>query len=135
MTVSMQLKENKKQGDRMNQLSNCRLQRQSFLDTERKLRNQHNDLINAILSYIHSTIPVPLCQNYFILNINCSIPGIKEKDLQTREERNWYLVLNAHLNINFPKESWTRVYTDGSTEDSRKMEELEYNISSIPTEI
>ena len=135
MTVSMQLKENKNKEDRMNQLSNSRLQTQSFLDTERKLRNQHNDLINAILRYIHSTIPVPLCQNYFILNINCSIPGIKEKDLQTREERNWYLVLNAHLNINFPKESWTRVYTDGSTEDSRKMEELEYNISSILTEI
>ena len=89
MTVSMQLKENKKnKEDRMNQLSNSRLQTQSFLDTERKLRNQHNDLINAILSYIHSTIPVPLCQNYFILNINCSIPGTKENDLQTREERN-----------------------------------------------
>ena len=104
--------------ERMNQLSNCRLQRQSFLDTERKLRNQHSDLINAIPSDINSTIPVPLCQNHFIMNINCSIPGIKEKASQTRDERNWYT--NAHLNINFPKESWTRVYTDGSTEDSSK---------------
>ena len=52
------------------------------------------------------------------MNINCSIPGLKAKAVQTKEERKWYT--NVHLNENFPKESWIRIYTDGSAEDASK---------------
>ena len=33
-------------------------------------------------------------------------------------KKQWYI--NAHLNENFPKKSWTMAYTNGSTEDSSK---------------
>ena len=83
-----------------------------------KLRNQYPDITKVTPSDMHSTIPVPLCQNHFIMNINCSIPGLKAKAVQTKEEIKWYT--NVHLNENFPKESRIRIYTDGSVENASK---------------
>ena len=47
---------------------------------------------------------------------NMKIPGIKDKRLQTPEERRD--ITDAFLNIHYPCDSWTRVYTDGSAEDA-----------------
>ena len=44
------------------------------------------------------------------------IPGIEDKRLQTPEERRG--ITDAFLNIHYPCDSWTRVYTDGSAEDA-----------------
>ena len=82
-----------------------------------KLRNQHLDFSKVTPNdIIHSTIPVLLCQNHFIMNINCSFPGLTANTVQTKEERKLYT--NVNLNENFPKESYTIIYIDGSAEDS-----------------
>ena len=44
------------------------------------------------------------------------IPGIEDKRLQTPKERRG--ITDAFLNIHYPCDSWTRVYTDGCAEDA-----------------
>ena len=104
--------------DRMTELSSKRLQRQSFLDAERSLRIHHPSLANSIPSDIPAVISVPVWKENSIPDINCNVPGIKSKASQTKEERKLYA--NMHLNEIFPKEIWTRIYTDGSAEDATK---------------
>ena len=42
--------------------------------------------------------------------------NIEDKKLQTPEERRG--ITDASLNIHYPCDSWTQVYTDGSAEDA-----------------
>ena len=62
---------------------------------------------------------MPICPRWkseALPNINMEIPGIEDKRLQTPEERRG--ITDAFLNIHYPCDSWTRVYTDGSAEDA-----------------
>ena len=45
-----------------------------------------------------------------------TIQGIEDKRLQTPEEKRD--ITDVFLNIHYPCDSWTRVYTDGSAEDA-----------------
>ena len=63
---------------------------------------------------------MPICpppwKSEALSNINMKIPGIEDKRLQTPEERRD--ITDAFLNIHYPCDSWTRVYTDSSAEDA-----------------
>ena len=48
--------------------------------------------------------------------IRCTIPGVGQKDSQSGPERN--CLTQEYLETNYPKESWTLGYTDGSAENA-----------------
>ena len=62
---------------------------------------------------------MPIClpwKSDALPNINMKIPGIEDKRLHASEERRG--ITDAFLNIHYPCDSWTWVYTDGSAEDA-----------------
>ena len=95
----------------------CRLHKtNSFLHQAKELIKQNIDLHN------HTPIEIPTCLSFHpwkseaLPNFNTKIPSIADKRLQTPEERRD--ITDAFLNIHYPCDSWTRVYTDGSAEDA-----------------
>ena len=48
--------------------------------------------------------------------IQCTIPGVGQKDSQSGPERK--SLTQEYLETNYPKESWTHGYTDGSAENA-----------------
>ena len=48
--------------------------------------------------------------------IRCTIPGVGQKDSQSGPERK--SLTQEYLETNYPKESWTLGYTDGSAENA-----------------
>ena len=96
----------------------CRcLKRKSFLHQTKELIKQntvlHNHTPKGIPTYLS---PPPPMEIRSPTKINMEIPDIEDKRLQTPEERRG--ITNAFLNIHYPCDSWTRVYTDGSAEDA-----------------
>ena len=48
--------------------------------------------------------------------IRCTFPGVGQKDSQSNPERK--SLTQEYLENNYPKESWTHRYTDGSAENA-----------------
>ena len=101
---------------RMGQPVCRRLKRNSFLHQAKELIKQNTDLHNHTPKEIPTCLSVPPWKSEALPNINMEIPGIEDKRLQTPEERRG--ITDAFLNIHYPCDSWTRVYTDGSAEDA-----------------
>ena len=101
---------------RMGQPVCRRLKRNSFLHQTKELIKQNTDLHNHTPKEIPTCLSVPPWKSEALPNINMEIPGIEDKRLQTPEERRG--ITDAFLNIHYPCDSWTRVYTDGSAEDA-----------------
>ena len=60
----------------------------------------------AVPAWNESTSPIILC----------TIPGVGQKDSQSGPERKY--LTQEYLETNYPKESWTHGYTDGSAENA-----------------
>ena len=101
---------------RMGQPVCRRLKRNSFLHQTKELIKQNTDLHNHTPKEIPTCLSVPPWKSEALPNINMEIPGIEDKRLQSPEERRG--ITDAFLNIHYPCDSWTRVYTDGSAEDA-----------------
>ena len=76
------------------------------------------DTLFKTIADLHNHTPkeIPTClsdtpwKSEALPNINMEIPGIEDKRLQTPGERRG--ITDAFLNIHYPCDSWTRVYTD-----------------------
>ena len=101
---------------RMGQPICRRLKRNSFLHQAKELIKQNTDLHNHTPKEIPTCLSVPPWKSEALPNTNMKIPGIEDKRLQTPEERRD--ITDAFLNKHYPCDCWTRVYTDGSTEDA-----------------
>ena len=102
--------------DRMSQPTKARLQRGSFIHKSRTLERQHQDILDHDPKEIPPCLAVPAWTEETPPNIQCSIPGIGPKDSQSGPERKSYTL--EHLQTQYPKQSWTHVYTDGSAEEA-----------------
>ena len=91
----------------------CR-RRNSFIHQAKELRKQNTDLYNHTPKEIPTCLSIPTWKSEALPNMNK--PGIEDKRLQTSEERRG--ITDAFLNIHYPCNSWTRVYTDCSVEDA-----------------
>ena len=101
---------------RMSQPVCKRLKRNSFFHQAKELIKQNTDLHNHTPTEIPTCLSVPPWKSEVLPYINMKISGVEDKRLQTPEERR--NIKDDFLNIDYPCDSWTRVYTDGSVEDT-----------------
>ena len=101
---------------RMGQPVCRRLKRNSFLHQVKEQIKQNIDVHDHTPKDLPTCLSVPAWKSEALPNIIMKIPGIEDKRLQTPEERRD--ITNAFLNIHYPCDPWTRVYTDGSAEDA-----------------
>jgi ribonuclease HI len=102
--------------ERMSQPTKGRLKRGSFIHQSRTLERHHTDLLDHDPREIPRCLAVPAWSEGTFPLIQCSIPGVGSKDSQSGPEKKSYTL--EHLQTQFPKESWTQVFTDGSAEDA-----------------
>jgi ribonuclease HI len=102
--------------DRLAQPTKARLKRGSFIHQSRILERRHQDIFDqdpkAIPQYLET---LAWKEDHFPL-IHCSVPCVGKKDTQSNAEKKAYTV--EHTNNQYPRHSWTRVYTDGSAEQA-----------------
>ena len=106
---------------RLSQPTKGRLKRGSFIHQSRILGRRQEDIpdhdpketpppppppCHAVRAWSESTSPI----------IRCTIPGVDQKDSQSGHERK--SPTQEYLKTNYPKESWTHGYTDGSAENA-----------------
>lgn len=99
---------------RMNERSECRLKRSSFVEKSRKCQAPlHTSERTTESLTLH---PNPIW-NYALPELKTNIPGIKPKaDSQSTLEKK--AISLEYLDEHYPEESWTRVFTDGSADEA-----------------
>ena len=102
--------------NRLSQPTKGRLKRGSFVHQSRMLERQHQDILDHDPKEIPQCLAVPAWSEETPALFKCSIPGVGPKDSQSGPERKSHTI--EHLQTHFPKESWTRIYTDGSAENA-----------------
>ena len=102
--------------ERLSQPTKGRLRRESFVHQSRKLERQHQDILEHDSREIPPCLAVPAWTEKTPTLIQCQIPGVGSKDSQTGPERKSYTL--DHLQTQYPTETWTHVYTDGSAEEA-----------------
>ena len=103
--------------DRMKQRTKNRLKRNSFIHEKNKLLQQHPDLQNHAPKETPRCLATPPWQGKRP-TFSTTIPNIQQKASQSGPERKAYT--SEYLDITYPKETWTRVYTDGSAEQATR---------------
>ena len=95
-----------------------RLKRGSFIHQALSLERRDQDILDHEPKEIPQFLKTPAWRTNQFPSINCSIPGVHSKGEQSSIELKHYTM--DHINTHFPQDRWTRVYTDGSTENSVK---------------
>ena len=98
---------------RMSQLNKQRLKRESFLRQTRALEKE-NDIDKQVPQDISGPLNTPPWKQKSPASIQLNVPGIESKQQQTEANRKLYTL--EHLDSQYPADSWTRVYTDGSAD-------------------
>ena len=102
---------------RMKQGTTNRLKRNSFNHEKDKLLQQHSDLQNHTPKEIPRCLATPPWQGKRPI-FSTKIPNITQKAFQNGQERKAYT--SEFLDERYPRETWIRVYTDGSAEQATK---------------
>ena len=101
---------------RLPQPTKGRLKRESFVHQSRMLEHQQEDILDHDPKEIPPCLVVPAWNGRTSPVIRCTIPGVGQKDSQSGPERK--SLTHEYLETNYPKESWTLGYTDGSAENA-----------------
>ena len=101
---------------RLSQPTKGRLKRKSFIDQSRILERRQEDILDDDPKEIPSCLAVPAWSEGTSPIIRCTILGIDQKDSQSGPERKSLTL--EYLETNYPNESWTHGYTDGSAENA-----------------
>ena len=97
--------------NRMSELNKSRLQRSSFLHKYKALAKNWPDLQQEPEQIPRVLLPPPWKTNDS-LRILTEIENIGPKSTQTQSERKE--ITTQYIQSNFPEDTWTRVFTDGS---------------------
>ena len=103
---------------RIKQGTKNRLKRNSFVHEKNKLIQQHPDLRNHVPKEIPRCRATPPWLGNSRPIFSSTIPNILHKDSQSGPERKAYT--SEYLDKCHPKETWIRVYTDGSAEQATR---------------
>ena len=90
--------------------------RGSFVHQSRMLEGRQEDILDHDPKEIPPCLAVPAWSGRTSPVIRCTIPGVGQKDSQSGPERKSFT--QEYLETNYPKESWTLGYTDGSAENA-----------------
>ena len=101
---------------RLSQPTKGRLKRESFVHQSRILERRQEDILDHDPKEIPPCLAVPAWSGRTSPVIRCTIPGVGQKDSQSGPERK--SLTQEYLETNYPKESWTHGYTDGSAENA-----------------
>ena len=101
---------------RLSQPTKGRLKRESFVHQSRMLERRQEDILDHDPKEIPPCLAVPAWSGRTFPVIRCTIPGVGQKDSQSGPERKSHT--QEYLETNYPKESWTHGYTDGSAENA-----------------
>ena len=96
---------------RMDVPSKSRLQRSSFVPKSNQLRKQDRDLPHHIPQFVASPPWEDGKSKIFL-----EVPGVGPKESQDENTRR--NITSEYIEYQFPKDQWTRVYTDGSSEEA-----------------
>ena len=101
---------------RLSQPTKGRLKRESFVHQSRILERRQEDILDHDPKEIRPCLAVPAWSESTSPIIRCTILGVGQKDSQSGPERK--SLTQEYLETNYPKESWTHGYTDGSAENA-----------------
>ena len=101
---------------RLSQPTKGRLKRESFVHQSRMLERRQEDILDHDPKEIPPCLAVPAWSGRTSPVIRCTIPGVGQKDSQSGPDRK--SLTQEYLETNYPKESWTHGYTDGSAENA-----------------
>ena len=109
--------ENNPMRNRMGELARGRLQRSSFIHKAKRLRRQYSNQLPTKVSLL-SRVPeeVPWEDPEVKVEVKTTIPGIFSKQNQNDIELRTAAL--ATIEEEYPSESWTRAYTDGSADNA-----------------
>ena len=93
-----------------------RLKRSSFIQKSTLLPEQNGNLRDNTPVDIPVSLAVPPWDWNKEIQLQLQVPGISPKGTQTAEERE--ALTDSYIEYQYPKEAWTRVYTDGSAENA-----------------
>ena len=95
--------------------SKSRLQRSSFVPKSKQLQNQDRDLPHHIPTVIPQCVASPPWEDG-TCQITLEVPGVGPKESQNETTRRNSTL--DYIELQFPKDQWTRIYTDGSSEQA-----------------
>ena len=101
---------------RLSQPTKGRLKRESFVHQSTMLERRQEDILDHDPKEIPPYLAVPAWSGQTSPVILCTIPGTGQKGPQSGPEGK--SLTQEYLETNYPKESWTLRYTDGSAENA-----------------
>ena len=101
---------------RLSQPTKGRLKRGSFVHQTRMLERRLQDFLDHEPEDIPPYLEHPAFSEVSLPSIQCTIPGIEKKYFQSNAEKKSHAM--EHIQKNYPQDTWTLVYTDGSAEEA-----------------
>ena len=101
---------------RLSRPTKGRLKRESFIHQSRIFERRQEDILDRDPEVIPPCLAVPAWSGRTSPIIRCTIPGVDQKDSQSGPERK--SLTQEYLETNYPKESWTHGYANGSAENA-----------------
>ena len=102
--------------NRIHQAPKTRLKRGSFVQQAETLGKNSDGTTQQVPIAIPSTLENLPCKENVRPKIQCSVPGVNNREDQSGLVRR--AITLEYIQQNFPAESWTRVFTDGSADSA-----------------
>ena len=102
--------------NRLTKPTKGRLKRGSFVHQTRILERRHQELLDQDPKVIPGYLDNPSWSEDVGPSIQCSVPGVGPKDSQNSAAKKALTL--AYIEEQYPSQTWTHIYTDGSAEEA-----------------
>ena len=104
--------------ERMNQPTKGRLKRSHFLQHRRILERRNPELLDHMPKPIPSVKTIPSWKRGQLPRMCIKVPGVADSGCQPEPERKSLTL--EYVNIKYPEDQWTHVYTDGCAAEATR---------------
>lgn len=108
--------ENHPMNSRMSRPTKARLKRSSFIHQTRRLERTMPVMMEHEAKPIPTNAALPAWKRHMFPTLITTIPGVEERGTQSDAQRKALTL--EYIHEQYPGESWTHVYTDGSATDA-----------------
>ena len=98
--------------ERVNHPTRGRLKRSNFLQHSRILKRRNSELLGHMPKPIPAVKTIPSWKRGQLPRVCIKVPGVADRGCQSEPERKSLTL--EYVNIKYPEDQWTHVYTDGS---------------------
>ena len=104
--------------ERMNQPTRGRLKRSNFLQHSRILERKSSELLEHMTKPILTVKTIPSWKRGQLPRICTKVPGVADRGCQPETERKSLTLKD--VDIKYPEDQWTHMYTDGSAAEATR---------------